>query len=289
MMTASFTQNIINKLVQYGAGTINSLIYGNTDYDTLYEFLHRSNEGGTHEEQVHVYCEGNTRCDDSEWKIVNVRNDRFQVSQINELARHNILEIFTADVDLKKYKYVKFYRLAPFMRRAFHGIEVPMDEINKYVEENYRKTNKGHPVIHAENDRLNKYLSEFACRYLGYSCMTLGEFIKNNRGAKEDPGYLKRTIKHGTSSTLYDFIGDDGLNYFRTMDLFKLDLHVRKDLIINFFNHREEVISDYRKKVADMMFIHGMEVDGVMDFYRERKAQLLEFIKRTNDLDKINV
>jgi hypothetical protein len=289
MMTASFTQNIINKLVQFGAGTINSLIYGNTDNDTLYEFLRRGNEGGTHEERVHVYREGNTRCDDSEWKTVNVRNDKFQVSQINELARHDILEVFSADVDLKKYKYVRFYRLSSFMRRAFHGIEVPMDEINDYVITNYRKNYSNRPIILAENDRLKRYLSEFACRYLSYQCKPLGEYLKEHRDIKQDPGYFERTTHMGTSDALGDFIRDDGLNYFRSLNLFKLDQRVRKELIIKFFNHREDVMVEYRKQVEKMTLLQNMKNDGVMEFYREHKAQLLEIIKRTKDLDKINL
>lgn len=287
-MTANFTQNIIEKLVQFGAGTINSLIYGDTD-DTIHEFLCRYNEGGTHEERVHVYREGNTRNDDSEWKTVYVRNDKFQVDKINELVRNNILEVFNADVDSTKYKYVRFYRLAPFMRRAFHGTEVPVNEINDYVICYYRRTQGNRTVIYAENDRLKRYLSEFACRYLGYKCETLSEYLKNNRGVGSDPGYLERTTKIGASSTLYDFIGDNGINYFQSLDLFRLDQRVRKDLIINFFNHREDVIAEYHKQVEKSRLLQSMKLDGVMEFYKEHKDQLLEFIKRTNDLEKINI
>lgn len=283
------TQNIINKLVQYGAGTINSLIYGNTEYDTLSEFLRRGNEGGTHEEQVHVYREGTTRNDSSEWKIVNVRNDKDRVNQINELARNGILEIFTANVDLKKYKYVRFYRLSSFMRKAFHGIEVPMDEINDYVIENFRKTRSEPKVVYAEGNRLKRYLSEFACRYLSYQCEPLHEYVKKHPDTKQDPGYLNRTTIIDGKLTLYDFIRDDGLNYFNSLDLFKLDQRVRKDLIIRFFNHREDVMAEYRKQVDQERFIRSMELDGVMDFYKNHKAQLLEVIKRTNDLEKINI
>lgn len=276
-MSNQTIKNIIEKVRYHGAGTINSLIYGNVNEST-YDFLCRGNEGGTHTEHRRV-C--NEHTGNIKEVSVYVRNDSNLCSEINGLVRAGILKKFLPNgIDWNNYRTTWFYRIDDDYVEQFESKMIPDYEINRFIRNHCQKSTR--KVIVSTADRTQTCLANIAVNHFGYKMRTLKDLIDS--GETQDPGIYERCTKNG--SPLSDLLSGAS-SYFESVGICELNTETKVKLFREFMEDREGVLKKYDEKCKRNYLINEMERNNVMGFYKEHKDTLLEFIKRNNELEKM--
>jgi hypothetical protein len=274
----SEASEIIKKLLKFGAGTKDSLIYGSIN-GTSRDFIYTRDASSR---VPYGYDRnGNQKYRRSDWSTC---------EKIRDMVTSGILEMFTV-TNSSEYKVTYFYKLSGDLKSEFNGSDYVDSELRQFVYDRRRKSRKIYATD--SSSRIELTLASLARTHLGFHTETVASIIESEGPEADIPNVLNRTTKDGVSlrTELCKYGLYEVTSYFESRNLSELNSQMRKQIFEEFIHGgedtRKRIIQNFIDNRNEQSLIQRMKYDNIMEFYKNHRESLVEYVKRNTELDKL--